>query len=574
MCSSDLVNQAWPLKLGYPFPKFNLVAAPRYVWDHGPWALLDLVRFPLDAAGITASGMGGSRLYRGVRAARYEQSAIPELVGKRQAAEGRLGSAVRDLVVSRRELAVRNRMVDRLSKRAQAGLPEVQTALEQATELRDQFARRVARAQETVGTEKSSIRDLRSQEETLLQTVRDAHGIGAPTLPQYFARVATGTFGSLGAAFVIRSQPGAQGTKWYEYRIDREGKDPITLDFRPFAPYAQYLYVADVMRDFEQHTDWDKVKADMAENAGPIDWSRSMWQHYTGKYTGEELGKQFAQAFLSMSRAAGTTLTITELMTQNGWPSPQDAADAIIGTIGQFLSRFTVPLQQIKDVAGAFDPEEAKARITPRATLEEPYRPLADPLANVPYLSGVIPERVSQTTGQPVATEYPLLRALAGIGTAPKDFVTQEVQRVGAAGQSVFIRETGDYPLDRIVAENYARILQRELPKILEAPLYTKLGTPADQRDYLQRWVFPSFKRAALGQARLQVGEPEYQGAMVRGEGARRKARQMDLIDRLTAELGPAPPADTGAEPEPSDLPPGPPPGLGPAAFGPPPAGP
>jgi hypothetical protein len=138
----------------------------------------------------------------------------------------------------------------------------------------------------------------------------------------------------------------------------------------------------------------------------------------------------------------------------------------------------------------------------------------------------------------------------------------------------VFIRETGDYPLDRIVAENYASILQQELPKILEDPLYTALGTPADQRDYLQQWVFPALKRAAMGEVRLQVGEPEYQGAMVRGEAARRKARQLDLIDRLTAELGPAPPTDTGAEPEPSDLPPGPPPGLGPAAFGPPPAGP
>jgi hypothetical protein len=553
------VNTAWPLKLGYPFPKFNLSAAPRFIWDHGPWALMDLVRFPLDAAGITSTNLGGSRLYRRVRAARYEQSSIPELVGKRQAAEGRLGSAVRDLVASRRELAVRNRLVSRLEGKAQAGLPEVQTALEQATSLRDQLTRRVDRAQQAVGTEKSSIRDLRSQEEKLLESVREAHGIGAPTLPQYFARIATGTFGSLAAAFVIRSQPAAQGTKWYEYRVDREGKDPITLDFRPFAPFAQYLFVADVMQDFSQHTDWAKVHQDMQENAGPVDWASSMWQHYTGKYTGEELGSQFAQAFLSMSRAAGTTLTITDLLTQNGWPSPQAATDAIVGTIGQFLSRFTVPLQQLKDLAGAVSPEEAKARITPRATMEEPYRPLADPLANVPYLSEVIPDRISQTTGKPVATEYPLLRALAGIGTAPKDFVTEEVQRVGVPGQSVFIRETGDYPLDRMVAESYSRILQQELPDILEAEEYRQLGTPADQRDYLQRYIFPALKRAALGEVRETLGETEFQGATVRGEAARRQQRQRDLVDRLQGELGPAPPDDTAVP----DLPPGPPPELG-----------
>jgi len=580
-----MVNQAGFLKLGYPFPKFNLSAAPRYIWDHGPWALMDLVRFPLDAAGLSPSeffvpGAKG-RLYRGVRAEKYRRVDIPEAVGKRQLAEVRLSASVRELASTRRELAVRNRMVDRLQRKAQAGLPDIQTTLDQATELRDQLARRVERVRGEVDTHEGTIRDLRAQEESLLDDVYDAEGIRAPNLPQYFARIATGTFANLAAALVIRSMPGAQGTKWYQYQIDDprtmvDGKprDPVTLDFRPFAPYAQYLYVADVMRDFEQHTDWDKVKADMAENAGPVEWSRSMWQHYTGKYTGQELGGQFAEAFLSMSRAAGTTLTILDLLKANGWPSPAEATDAVVGTIGQFLSRFTVPLRTAKDVLGQVLPEEAKARIVPRATLEEKTRPLAAPLANVPFLSRVIPERISQTTGQPVATEFPFLRAMAGIGATPRDFVTEEVQRIGVNPQSVFIRETGDYPLDRLVAENYSRILQRELPKIFEAPFYTALGTPADQRDYLQQWIFPSFKRWALGQVRQQVGEPEYQGAMVRGEAARKQQRQRELIDRLTAELGPAPPTDTGGEPETPDLPPGPPPGLGPAAFGPPPAGP
>lgn len=577
-----MVNQAGFLKLGYPFPKFNISAAPRYIWDHGPWALMDLVRFPLDAVGLSPSeffvpGAKG-RLYRGVRAQKYRRVNIPEAIGKRQLAERSLSTSVRELASTRRELTVRQNMVKRLERKAQAGLPDIQTTLDQASEIRDQLARRAERVRGEIDTHEGTIRDLRAQEESLLDDVYDAEGIRAPNLPQYFARIATGTFGPLAAAFVIRSMPGAQGTKWYQYQIDDprswvDGKprDPVTLDFRPFAPYAQYLFVADVMRDFEQHTDWTKVKADMAENAGPLDWTQSMWSHYTGKYTGQELGGQFAEAFLSMSRAAGTTLTILDLMKANGWPSPTDAADAIIGTIGQFLSRFTVSLRTAKDVLGSMLPEEAKARIVPRATAEEPFRPLVAPLSNVPFLSRVIPERISQTTGEPVATEFPLLRALAGIGATPKDFVTQEVQRVGVPGQSVFIRETGDYPLDRIIAETYSRILEKRLPRELERPYYRRLGTPADQRDYLQRIAFPAFKREAVGRVKQLMGYERVEASTVRGEAARRKQRRIDLLDRLQGELGPAPPDDT----EGGGPPPGPPPGIAPpAGFGPPPAGP
>lgn len=559
------INSAWPLKLGYPFPRFNLASAPRFIWDHGPWALVDLMRLPID---VGLGAQGGGRLTRGIRAQQFMQRDIPELVGKRQASEGRLGAAVRDLVASKRELAVRTRMINRLQRKVDAGEANANLfgmggQLDEAQQAARALSTRVDTAQRSIATEKGTVRDLRAQEEKLLDAVRDAHGIGAPTLPQYFARIGVGS-ALLGAAFVVRSQDGAQGTKWYEYRVDRgpgaEGKprDPITLDFRPFAPFAQYLYVADVLQDFYHHTDWPATVKDAqaAGEANPLNWSRAMWSHYTGKYTGDQLGAQFAQAFLSMSRAAGTTLTITDLLTQNGMPSLQDAADSIVGTVGQFLSRFTVPLQQLRDLAGAVDPEEAKARIVPRATLDEPLRPLAAPLANIPYASQAIPDRISQTTGQPLSTEYPLLRGGAGIGTSPRDFVQEEAQRIGLPGQAVYIRETGDYGLDRMVAETYARILQQELPQVLSDPTYQALGTPADQRDYLSRWIFPNLKRAALADVRQGLGDQRFQAATVKGEGARRQQRQLDLVDRLQGEVGPAAPDDPAEADQP---PPGPP---------------
>lgn len=559
------INDLSILKLGIPFPKFNFSAAPRWLFDHSPAAVVDLIRFPLDAFGVTSTEgtMRGGRLYRGVRAQTIERKTLPNLLLQIGQAEKAQGTALAELLSTQREMQIRNRQVARLEQRQQPGLqPEGQTPLTEAIAARDQLARRRETLKATMTEERRAVGDLKSEQKRLLEVLADARGINAPNVSQYFARMAVGTVGGLGAAWVIRAQPGAEGTRWYEYRVEREGKDPIVLDFRPFAPFAQYLFVADVMNDFYKHTNWETYHQQLEDTggrvAGPLDRSKALWDNYEGKYTGQELGAQFAQAFLSISRAAGTTLTITDLMTQNGWPGPREAADAIIGTIGQFLSRFTVPLQQVRDVmagpSGQWMPEEAKTRIPPRATTEDWERPIAAPLANIPGVSQLIPESISQTTGKPIAAEYPWLRALAGVGTAPRDFVTEEVRRVGVPGQSVFIRETGDVGLDRMVAERYAAILQQELPAELEGQSYLEQSTPARKRDYLQRYIFPALKRAALGEVREALGEERFQAGTVRGEDARRKARQLRLIDELIArepELEvddpEAPPAETGA---------------------------
>lgn len=533
------INQAWPLKLGVPFPRFNFSSAPRWIYDHGPWALAELVRFPLDVAGLTAPAgtSAGGRLYRGVRAQKIERETLPGLVDKMGQQERRQGTALAELLATQREWQTRSRQVKRLQQRPQTGLPGTQTALQNALEARDQLARRREVLKSDMQDARTAVGDLKAEQKKLLDVLMDARGINAPNFAQYMARIGTGTVGMLGAAWVVRSQEGAQGTRWYEFRVEREGQDPIILDFRPFAPFAQYLFVADVLQDFYTHTDWDAYQTQTETEGGdPLTASRALWNNYEGKYTGQELGAQFAQAFLSISRAAGTTLTITDLMTQNGWPGPQQAVDAIIGTIGQFLGRWTVGAQQIKDIAGQFDPEEAKIRMPPRATLEEMGRPLGAPIGNLPYASRVIPERISQTTGKPVASEFPLLRALAGIGTAPRDFVVEEVRRIGVPGQSVYIRETGDYGLDRLIAETYARILEEELPNVLEDPSYTELGTPARQRDFMQRYIFPALKRAAIGETKDLLGEGRVTEATVRGEEARRRDRQTRMLDSLEAE--------------------------------------
>jgi hypothetical protein len=67
---------------------------------------------------------------------------------------------------------------------------------------------------------RSVVGDLKAEQRTLLNRVQDATGINAPNFSQSLARMSVGV-GMLGAALVVRSQEGAQGTRWYEYRPER-----------------------------------------------------------------------------------------------------------------------------------------------------------------------------------------------------------------------------------------------------------------------------------------------------------------------------------------------------------------
>jgi hypothetical protein len=210
-----------------------------------------------------------------------------------------------------------------LTTRAQPGLPNTQTALAQAIDARDQLTRRRDRLRGALDIHKQRVREIDKTERHFRDVVRDAQGINAPTAAQYLARMTTGT-ALLGAAAVIRSQVGQEGTRWYEYRIDRgEGQDPEILDLRAYAPFAQYLYVADVMQDLSQHTNWTAAQEDAEE----LGWSAAIWENYEGKYTAEELGAEFGKALLSISRAAGTSLTLADLL--RGRPS--STTSAVIG---------------------------------------------------------------------------------------------------------------------------------------------------------------------------------------------------------------------------------------------------
>lgn len=550
-----IVNAYWPVRLAYRFPAFNFARAPRWLYDHSPVALAEVLRFPFDMYGF--SPMGPGRLYRGVTAMKNEHIDLPDLMLKLDDAQATQGRANKERVAVARELGMTTRLITRLDRRLQAGLPDVQTHLEAAQSRQAALRQKYEQLHAEEFDARATAQQLKGREKTLLEDVRNAHGISAPNIAQYLARMTSGA-ALLGAAVLIRHQVGAEGTPWFKYRTDLKDEhgDDLTVDVRSYAPMAQYFFVGDVISDLGRHTDFDAARRQVEEEG--VSWSAAIANHYEGKYTGATFKDELARAFFSISRPSGTQLSIGELMTRNGWPDTQDMGDAVIGTIGQFLSGWTMPARIGRDIVGMVDPEEAKVRTTPRATTAEPWRPLAEPLANIPGASRLIPETLSQTTGRPLTSPRPLLRGLGGVSTSAQDFIDEAFQRVGLPGRLSHIRQTGDVEIDQLNAQHLAELYQSVLgdpidPKTGEPPVDPRTGvaetgvlgspeyqrlSPALQRDHLAG-IIPRLKAAAQLQTRAMVEAHRYEGVTVRGEEARKKARQLRHLDALDADLPP-----------------------------------
>jgi hypothetical protein len=260
-------------------------------------------------------------------------------------------------------------------------------------------------------------------------------------------------------------------------------------------------------------------------------------ENYEGKYTRGKLGRDLGMAFLSISRAAGTTLTLTDLITR-GNISPEDIARAGVGTLGQLMAAFFVPLQTVSEVVGGVTEEEGKARIPTDSWAAQVYGP---PLANVPFARRLLPETVSQTSGEAVGTKHPWFRNITGLNLRDSDRVQQIAAGLGVPSSTLYIRETGDREFDNKVARAYAGLLKEYLPEVLADSEYSALSSPALKRDVLGK-ILGRIKRAAIGQVSEELGAEEVQTKREAPANRRRRLRWQKYLDRMEAQSPQGPP--------------------------------
>ena len=499
-------GKAWsPLaRIGYPFPRFNLVNAPRFLWDHAPGAFV--IDLPARYASLLSGGKGIGRLARGMEGAQIEREFLPKLNANIGQAEYDMATAQSDFVKARVDARQAARQLKVMTRKAeqQGMFPELHQDL---MDLHARLMERVKAGEEAQGRHRRAVdelRNFRAQEKVLNEKLIKIKEIGAPaSMAEYWARQATGASMFI-AAYTMRDQEGQEDTKWYEYKVGDH-----TIDLRPFAPFVQYLLPADIVRSVYKETDWDEAHDHVADyysqypdrKGNPFfaaeAWANALEQSYHGKYTPGALGREGAAAFLSMSPAAGLTSSLIDLVLGRWEGTPregivQKASGVLLGVIGQFLGRFSVPAQMPKDVIGQFSEEEAKARIPQETTVENPHitAPAYEPfLSHIPFASRAIPEKVSPLTGEPMRAVNPILRVTAGLTERERNRFDAEINRTGISYAAMVPRQIGDREIDNVVAKKFAEVLADKIgPKLLDNEKYLS-ATPDVQRTFISKYI-------------------------------------------------------------------------------------
>jgi hypothetical protein len=569
------------IQIGYPFPRFNLVSAPRFIYDHSPAALADwaIMRgwrtIPLPGGRRIGGGVptARGRLGRGLQASRGKEQ-LGGIRGARAESEVEMGQVIKDLFEASRDLKIRSKMLEQARKRFQTGGagepakiegPPLEQISEEVVAFHsdnfDAAKARVERLHAKRGGLVERFRDLSRLEDNARKNVAEGAQIGAPEdYPEWWARMATGTLGLLGLALIFRTSKGAEGTEYFQFRLDKNDELGTTalIDMRSFAPFIQHAFLADMMVDVIRNTRWENViwPETIDEDITPENYQGifdAMWSNYEGKYSSSDAAiQQFAEAFFSMSRAAGATLTLTDLVTQHGWPTPQDVQRATVASFGQLLARITVPGRPLKDLATLLDPDQALVTIPqPQERGLGIKEALQAPLANLPYGSdlseylglGRIPPTISQTTGRPLTSFEPARRQATGINYQIQDPLTREFKSIGLPFSTWGVRRTGDVGVDARMAYELSEVYNQILPRVFESEAYQFRDTPALKRDFLQEVslpnvgpLFPSLKQIAKTRTREALGDERVDAAFETPTEERRRQRQDRLYLRELRE--------------------------------------
>lgn len=557
------------LQLGMPFPRFNFVSAPRWVWDHTPVApVSDLFLLGFNTLFRNdASPAFRGRFHQMLQAKRSEGLLLDLDM---QIGRGKYDAAkyLSDFMSAKESQRQAGNVLKGLEKREGQGssLPELSDDLSRIRAEQEAAQERAVGARAKWRETDLRVKNLEGQKERARRTVRDLGAVGAAKSPQeYFARAATGT-AMLGAGWALwqwkadhSTTPGSPDSQWYELPMDwlpadaqrLAGVENQAVDLRSFAPEVQHLFLPDVLADVQAHTDWTELRHQPWKVSDLHFMSDYMRRHYTGKYTSQKFTKDALEAYLTISPAAGSTRELMDILTGrsedgNSGIDPGAIQDVLLSMAGQFVGRLSSPLGAVNDIVGQFSPEDAVARIPQEGTPENhsAFHELADPtIANIPGLRRVIPEKIDALTGQPVGSVDPLARQLGGITKRVRNRVQQELQATGLSYSQAVPRQTGDRQFDNEVNRQYAQILNEYFPAILEDETYQTL-TPELKRDVLangipgRSGVFPMMKKLAISRAIEALGTDP---ALLKSPDSRdRLERWQQYAEQLDQELAPA----------------------------------
>jgi hypothetical protein len=245
--------------------------------------------------------------------------------------------------------------------------------------------------------------------------------------------------GMLLAAYNLRHQPYA-GEKWYEFKIGNR-----TIDFRPFNPFAAYLFVADAMKRTKE-----------------------------GTLSNLDL-KGFVNVFTGVRGGTGLYLIDRFIDGVTGVNPNVDLAKEINKIAGETIGGLFVPLQTAQDAIAQFYPEMAIVKDASGNPIKDNIQkrlPLNNNLPPVVSSTSVIFDENGIPRAAPIKREEPLARQLTGVSViSAKNSAEKELDRLGIPARKIF-QSTGIPELDVAYKNALAPQIAIALSKIVEAPAY------------------------------------------------------------------------------------------------------
>jgi hypothetical protein len=245
--------------------------------------------------------------------------------------------------------------------------------------------------------------------------------------------------GMLLAAYNLRHQPYA-GEKWYEFKIGNR-----TIDFRPFNPFAAYLFVADAMKRTKE-----------------------------GTLSNLDL-KGFVNVFTGVRGGTGLYLIDRFIDGVTGVNPNVDLAKEINKIAGETIGGLFVPLQTAQDAIAQFYPEMAIVKDASGNPIKDNIQkrlPLNNNLPPIVSSTSVIFDENGIPRAAPIKREEPLARQLTGVSViSAKNSAEKELDRLGIPARKIF-QSTGIPELDVAYKNALAPQIAIGLSKIVELPAY------------------------------------------------------------------------------------------------------
>ena len=248
-------------------------------------------------------------------------------------------------------------------------------------------------------------------------------------------RASRATIGTLlmESAWQIR-QSSMAGDRWYEIKVgqpDAQGNQRV-IDVRAYAPLSSYLFFAEAFLRPER-----LKKSD------------------------------YAEAAIGLNRISGSGLVLIDLL--RGRTGEEWNMDLLKRVAGAYLGSYTVPMRTPKDIISKYDEEEGVYRNT---RIEPFFSPL---IANVPYLSRMLPEAASPITAKRLKPESPVLKQTTGLTERIKNPVNQAIDSVGLDWSYVY-PSTGIPEADWQICKLMGPLVDKYGPSLVTNPNYIQAG--------------------------------------------------------------------------------------------------